>query len=183
MRIYTAVLLALASVTLEAQSPKDFLLRLETTAAGPRKIRVAAVTDLPDGALLLIGVSRDYDETLTDEHLPKRMQTAAGEIFQQNLAVSHGRVEATVDVDDTLWVAKRRALAARMLSAGMVFSPVRNIRPVVEVSALYTPMTDGQPPAVLKATGLRGALIKNGEGSGLRTLRTMKTMAIPFNGK
>ena len=97
--------------------------------------------------------------------------------------VLKGRVEAVVAVDDTGWVQKRDALANRMSGAGTIFSPLRNIHPSVEVSALYTPMNNAQPKHVIAATGQRGELMRNVRGNGLKVLRETKLIPVPFNGK
>jgi hypothetical protein len=178
------VVTGLALAAMAQTGAKDFVLRLETVPTGPRELRMTVTTDLPEGAIIHLGVKRDYDETLTDKYLPKKVQTASGTIFRQYLPVQGGKVQAKVSVDDRRWVAERNALAERMAPAGMMFSRLRNIRPGVEIFALFTPLNSKQPGSVLKVTGSKGELIKNGNqpfGS-FKTLQTTKTFAIPFNG-
>lgn len=165
-------------------APRDFTLKVQANNTAPRQLKISATTDLPDGAIVTLSVSRDYDETITDKHLPKKAQTASGEIYTKDHVVAKGRVEATVNVDDSVWVQKRDALAKRMSAAEVIFSPVRNVRPSVEVRALYTPLNNAQPKHVIAATGQRGELIRNVKGDyGLKVLGDTKLVPVPFKPK
>ncbi len=130
-----------------APTVQGYQLTLTATKVSPRRLRIRATTDLPDGTMLYVSVDRQYHERNNDE-------TYSGEIFERDVAVQAGHVELEIEVDDSRWYQKRREDERKFAGMG-VFGELGRISDEVDVSVLFSPRRT-QSQEILRKLGRNG---------------------------
>jgi hypothetical protein len=140
----------------------------ELSAGGILNVRVA--TDFPDGTNLNVGVGRTHWVRGNDE-------AYSGHLHGADLAVKHGAVSFTTQLDDARWIRTHEEFVKIDVRA-----PIERISDEIEISVLYTPNNE-QPASVVAVLGEAGENVA-GEGAddtmGFVVYEARKTLDFPM---
>jgi len=98
---------------------KNIFINLEVLKTKPRELKITIKTNFPDGTLLHVTVTRDFNEEGGSE-------TKVGDIWQEKIKVEGGNIARNVHVDDNGW---------------QIFSSVTWASPSIEISVMMTPLS------------------------------------------
>ncbi len=158
----------------QMEKVKEYTVDLGVTKTGPRQIEIGVDTNFPNGTNLLVSVSRTY-------YQKAKSDPYAGEILSRDVAVTNGKINLIVNVDDRGWYSEFQGKKNQFEGLG-VFSDIERISPEVEVGVMFSPKRH-QPSRVL---GLLGRNAENVKGKGAKrtgsftTYSVSKNVGIPF---
>jgi hypothetical protein len=151
---------------------KEYFMDLSTVNLSARKIKINIKTNFPDGTNFLVTVGRTHFLKGTDDKY-------SGEIFDNDFSVNQGKIETTVDVNDSDWYNEHQRLVKALPDD---IKPISKISDNISVSVLFSPKRE-QPNTILKILGNNGEYV-SGKGAekkyGFTTYRVSKEINIPF---
>jgi len=151
---------------------KDYSLSLDVKKIASRKIAITVNSNLPNNANLLISVGRIH-------YMKGEDGKYSGEIYSKDIALKQGKIETTVNVNDTKWYDEHQALVK---ASPEYFSPISKISDSIDIEVLFSPGRD-QPKEILDILGNRGENIKGTQAEsdyGMVMMRISKALEIPF---
>jgi len=156
---------------------KEYEIDLSVDKISAREIKINIQTDFPDGTNFLLSIGRTH-------FLKGSNEEYSGEIFNKDFSVNQGKVETTVNIDDSKWYYEHQRLV-RALPGDI--QPIAKISDNISISVLYSAART-QPSDVKKILGTRGEFVtgkgadKFGTGTAgpITTFRVSKEVNFPF---
>jgi hypothetical protein len=155
-----------------ASKLKEYVLDLSTSKVSEREIKISIKTDFPNGANFLVSVGRTH-------FLKGKEEKYSGEIYNKDFSVNQGKIETTVNIDDSKWYNEHQRLVKALPDDIL---PIAKISDNISISVLFSPKRE-QSDKVLKILGVNGEYV-TGTGAekkyGFTTYRVSKEIKIPF---
>lgn len=156
---------------------KEYTIEISAINEGERKVRITINTNFPNGTNLLLSIGRIH-------YLKEKSEAYSGDIFSKDFSVEKGKIETTIDINDSEWYNEHIRLV-KVLPDDI--QPIAKISDSITISVLYSGART-QPNDVLKILGTRGEFV-TGEGvetfgtgtaGKITTFRVSKELYIPF---
>jgi len=156
---------------------KEYSIKISAINEVNRKVKIIINTDFPNGTNLLLSIGRIY-------YLKGKSEAYAGDIFSNDFPVEQGKIEATVDINDSEWYNEHTRLVKALPGD---IQPIEKISDNITISVLYSAART-QSDDIVKILGTRGEFVtgegaeKFGTGTAgkITTFRVSKELNIPF---
>jgi len=155
----------------------EYEIDLSVDKINAREIKINIKTDFPDGTNFLLSVGRTHFlKGSNDEY--------SGEIFNKDFSVNQGKIETTVNIDDSKWYNEHQRLVKALPND---IQPITKISDNINISVLYSAART-QSSEVKNILGTRGEFVtgkgadKFGTGTAgqITTFRVSKEVYFPF---
>jgi uncharacterized protein YcfL len=156
---------------------KEYSIEISATNEVNRKVKIIISTNFPDGTNLLLSVGRTH-------YLKSKSEAYSGNLFSKDFSVKHGKIETTVDINDSEWYNEHIKLVKALPND---IQPIERILDNITISVLYSAART-QSDDVVEILGERGEFV-TGEGvetfgtgtaGKLTSFRVSKELNIPF---
>ncbi len=151
---------------------KEYSIEISAINEGKRKVKIIINTDFPNGTNLLLSIGRTH-------YLKGKSEAYSGDIFSKDFSVEQGKIETTVDINDSEWYNEHLRLVKALPND---IQPIAKISDNINISVLFSPARI-QSNDILKILGTKGEFV-TGEGAEkfgkLTTFSVSKELNIPF---
>ena len=152
---------------------KEYSIKLDVKKLENRTLDITATTDFPDDTNLLISVSRIYfEQGASDEY--------SGQIFDRDMAVSDGKIQIKVSVDDKPWLREYREKQQKLPD---LFTGISKVSEDVTIAVLFSPKRD-QPEHIANILGKNAEFVagESAKRSGnFTTMRVEQNVNMPVS--
>jgi hypothetical protein len=156
---------------------KEYSIEFSATNKVNRKVKIIINTNFPHRTNLLLSIGRIY-------YLAGKSEAYLGDIFSKDFPVKHGKIETTVDINDSEWYNEHIRLVKALPND---IQPIEKISDNITISVLYSAART-QPDDIVKILGKRGEFVtgdgaeKFGTGSAgkFTSFSVSKELNIPF---
>lgn len=156
---------------------KEYLVKISAVKEDKRRVKIVVNTNFPNGTSLLLSIGRIH-------FIKGKQEAYSGEIFSNNFSVEQGKIETTVEINDSEWYNEHQRLVKDLPND---ISPISKISDNITIDVLYTSVTN-QPANVTKILGAKGEFVtgkgvekhRGGTIGLLTTLSVSKELNIPF---
>jgi len=152
--------------------PKEYKIDISALKIGERSLKIVITTNFPDDANLFLGIGRIH-------YLKGKNEKYSGDIFNSDFTVEKGKIETTVEIDDSEWYNEHQRLVKELPNDIM---PISKISDDIKITVIFSPART-QPKRIINLVGEYGEFIK-GEGvdklGKLTTFKASKNIYLPF---